>query len=62
MKHSILLGAFLFLLACGSYETESPSAEVASQGVEFVKASFDEATKLAAGKEKMMMLDFFAVW
>ncbi|MGH1366316.1 MAG: hypothetical protein ACRBF0_22340 [Calditrichia bacterium] len=62
MKQPLLLTALLFLLACGGYETESPSTEVASNGVQFVKTSFDETTKMAADKQKMMMLDFFAVW
>jgi len=62
MRQPLLLAALLFLLACGSYETDSSSTEVASNGVQFVKTSFDEATKIAADKQKMMMLDFFTVW
>lgn len=63
MRLIVFLAAAGLLLGCSSDKSGySENQSAANESVQFVKASFNDASKQAMAKDKMMLLDFYAVW
>lgn len=62
MKQPFLIAVLLLMFACSGYQSDTSSSKSETSGVSFVKATFSEASTRASDADKMMLLDFFAVW